>query len=67
MRAKDYIPRNDRKFLEWLKNLYVYLMAHFSAWLIPSPQLTLEAPMTAFEAALTKLADPNYGKVDMER
>lgn len=67
MRAKDYIPVNDKEFLEWLKNLYVYLMARFSAWLIPSPQLTLEAPMTAFEAALAKLADPNYGKVDMER
>ncbi|MDR2419591.1 MAG: hypothetical protein LBD79_11160 [Treponema sp.] len=67
MKTKDYVPSNDGQFLEWAKNLYAYVLTHFSAWNIPSPQLTLEAPLTTFEAALAKLADPNYGKVDMER
>jgi hypothetical protein len=67
MRAKDYVPANDGQFLEWAKNLYAYVLTLFSSWLIPSPQLTLEAPLTAFEAALATLANPNYGKVDMER
>jgi hypothetical protein len=67
MGNKDYIPSNDGQFLEWAKNLYAYAVAHFSGWGVPSPQLTLEAPLAGFEAALAKLADPNYGKVDMER
>jgi hypothetical protein len=67
MGNRDYVPNNDGQFLEWAKNLYAYTLTIFSNRLIPSPQLTLEAPMAAFEAALAKLADPNYGKVDMER
>ena len=67
MRTKDYVPTNDGKFLKWIKSLYLYVMAHFSLWIVPSPQLTLEAPIADFEAALAKLDDPNYGKVDIER
>jgi hypothetical protein len=67
MPKKDYIPTNDGQFLAWAKNLYAYALARFSGWLIPSPQLTLEAPLAGFETALAKLDDPNYGKVDMER
>jgi hypothetical protein len=67
MGNKDYIPSNDGQFLEWAKNLYAYSLAHFSGWSVPSPQLTLETPLADFEAALAKLSDPNYGKVDMER
>ncbi|MDR2053269.1 MAG: hypothetical protein LBP80_07630 [Treponema sp.] len=44
MGNKDYIPRNDRQFLDWAKNLYTYAPAHFSGWLVPGPQLTLGAP-----------------------
>jgi hypothetical protein len=59
--------RPTTSILEWAKNLYAYALAHFSGWSVPSPQLTLETPLAGFEAALAKLSDPNYGKVDMER
>ncbi|MDR2632879.1 MAG: hypothetical protein LBC51_04560 [Treponema sp.] len=67
MPKKDYIQTNDALFLAWAKNLYTYSLPRFSGWLIPSPQVSLETPLADFEAALAKLADPNYGKVDMER
>jgi hypothetical protein len=67
MKTKDYILSNDGQFLEWAKNLYAYALAHFSGWNVPSLQLTLETPLADLDAAFAKLADPNYGKVDMER
>jgi hypothetical protein len=67
MGNQDYVPRNDKDFLTWGKNLYVLALGRFAAWNVPSPQPALESLLNEFEAALAKLADPNYGKVDMER
>jgi hypothetical protein len=47
--------------------VYLCALAHFSGWSVPSPQLTLETPLDGFETAFANFADPNYGKVDMER
>jgi hypothetical protein len=60
----DYIPRNDDELLAFAKNLYAYALANYTRWQIPSPQAYLEAPIAAFESALTVFKDPNHGKID---
>jgi hypothetical protein len=63
--SNDYIPRADGPLLEWAKNFYNYALAHYSNWQIPSPQLTLEAPLAAYTAAYDQCQHPNRGKVDV--
>ena len=60
----DYIPRNADELLAFAKNLYAYALANYTRWQIPSPQAYLDAPITAFESALTLFKDPNHGKID---
>jgi hypothetical protein len=61
----DYVPRQDDKFLEWAKNLYAYTLANFTRWAVPSPQPTLESPLSGFEIAFQAYLNPNHGKVDV--
>jgi hypothetical protein len=65
MNNEYLIPGRDDTFLEWAKDFYAYALAHYGNWRIPSPQLTLEAPLAAFEAAYAKCQSPNRGKVDV--
>jgi hypothetical protein len=62
--SHDYVPRNARELLVFAKNLYAYAMVHYTRWGVPSPQALLEAPIAAFEAALTAYESPNHGKID---
>jgi hypothetical protein len=46
----DYIPRPDGAFLDWVKNLYAYALAHYTGGVFPArrPALKLcSTPMTA--------------------
>jgi hypothetical protein len=65
--SHGYIPANDGQFLEWARNLYQYALQNFQKWSVPSPQMSLQAPLGDFETAYEKLAGPNHGKVDTER
>jgi hypothetical protein len=65
MNNKYLIPGRDDSLLEWAKGFYAYALANYGNWRAPSPQLTLEAPLAAFEAAYAKCQSPNHGKVDV--
>jgi hypothetical protein len=65
MGNKDYVPANDEEFLDWGKNLYAYALAHYAGWDIPSPQVSLETLLNAYEAAFHAANSPNRGKVDI--
>jgi hypothetical protein len=62
---RDYIPSSDTDFQDWATNFYNYALACFAEWKIgESPQVTIEARLTAFNAALAKFLTPNHGKDD---
>jgi hypothetical protein len=63
--STDYIPKRDEVFRDWARNLYTYALSKYSTWNVPSPQTTLESPLTAFETAFTATQNPNRGKVDV--
>ncbi|MDR2193524.1 MAG: hypothetical protein LBP19_03520 [Treponema sp.] len=63
----DYVPRPDGAFLDWAKNLYAYAFAHYAGWSVPSPQTSLEALLTAYDAAYTAAQNPNRSKADVLR
>ena len=62
---KNYIPAGDAKMLEWAKNLNAEAVKGFAKWKIAAPELFIETPLSEFETALEKLADPNHGKIDV--
>jgi hypothetical protein len=64
---KDYIPRSDGNFLVWVKNLFLYVVAHAMEWnLNPASWASIDPPMImAYDNALTKAQDPNRGKADV--
>jgi hypothetical protein len=61
----DYIPIKDETFLDWAKNLYTFALNQYSEWNIPSPQVSLELLLAAYESALQTALNPNRGKVDV--
>jgi hypothetical protein len=61
----DYIPRTDGAFLEWVKNLYDYALAHYARWSVPSPQASLETLLGAYQAGYAAAQNPNRGKADV--
>jgi hypothetical protein len=61
----DYIPRKDGVFVEFSKVLYAYALTNFARWQIPSPQPTLEALLTDYEAKFVAAKNPNRGRVDI--
>jgi hypothetical protein len=60
----DYIPWNDVELLTFAKTLYAYALSNYSRWTVPTPQTSLEIPITSYETALAAYAAPNHGKVD---
>ncbi|MDR2193388.1 MAG: hypothetical protein LBP19_02835 [Treponema sp.] len=67
MGNKDYIPNTDEKFRDWSRNLYDYALAHYTGWSVPSPHISLEALLTAYESAFAAAQNPNRGKLDVLR
>ncbi|MDR1983913.1 MAG: hypothetical protein LBQ28_03710 [Prevotellaceae bacterium] len=66
MNNLDYIPRQDGKFLEWVKILFAYVDAHASAWNIsPNEVALVETLIAAYDAAYAKSEDPNRGRADV--
>jgi hypothetical protein len=66
MNKMDYIPKQDGKFLEWVKFLFTYVQPHASAWNIPPDSWTaIDTLITAYEVAYNKAIDPNRGKADV--
>jgi hypothetical protein len=65
--SNDYIPESDRKFLVWVKNLFINVVLHATEWnLNPAGWSAIDPPMImAYENALTKAEDPNRGKADV--
>ena len=61
---KNYIPRNDSRFWEWVQNLYAEATKGFVKWKIAAPELFLETPMADFETKMAKMSDPNRGRID---
>jgi hypothetical protein len=62
----DYIPHRDGKFLEWVKNLLSYILAHALAWgLDPSTYAELQRLLSVFETAYEKAEAPNRGSADV--
>jgi hypothetical protein len=66
MKSKNYIPPNDGKFLEWIKNFLAYLVLNAARWRIePESWRELEMLTTQYEEAYVKLEEPNHGKADV--
>ena len=61
---KGYVPRNDRKFLIWTKNVVGYAMSNAARWKVVAPDSILTGMIGDFEAKLDRMDDPNHGKVD---
>jgi hypothetical protein len=53
MQNHDYIPGTDAGLLAFAKTLSAYALANFARWGMPSPEAMLDAPLSAFETALT--------------
>ena len=64
MSSKNYIPRSDKDFLDWSKNLVGYAMANFDRWGVIDPKDMLELPLEDFEGKMTNANLPNAGSVD---
>jgi hypothetical protein len=66
MRNSDYIPTNDWDFLEWVKNLLMYILAHASQWgLDTSTVAELQRLLSVYEAAYERAKSPNRGSADV--
>jgi hypothetical protein len=67
MNNSDYIPRQDGRFLEWVKFLFAYVIAHAEAWgLNPASWAAITTSTTEFETAYHKSQEPNRGKADVK-
>jgi hypothetical protein len=65
--GKDYIPHADGEFLEWVKFLFTYLLAHASEFGIdPTTMAEIESLITAYDEAYAKAKAPNRGKADVK-
>ena len=62
--SRDYIPKSDPRFMEWVQNMYDEAVNGYVKWKVAAPELFLETPMSVFEAKLAKMSDPNHGKID---
>ncbi|MDR2410611.1 MAG: hypothetical protein LBE13_21210 [Bacteroidales bacterium] len=66
MRRPDYIPQSGGKFLEWVRNLLLYIRAHAAEWgLDPSTVAEIERLLSIYEAAYEKAETPNRGSADV--
>jgi hypothetical protein len=62
----DYIPASDGGFLEWVKILFTYVVAHAAQWGIAADTWAHITPLIDdYEAAYAKATDPNRGKADV--
>jgi hypothetical protein len=67
MSNSDYIPQKDGKFLEWVKFLFTYVIAHAPAWgLNPATWADILLVIAEYETAYAKSQDPNRGKADVK-
>jgi len=64
MSRRDYIPKNDFLFLEWVRVLLAYALENFARWGVISPVDMLSSPMYDFEEKLERAHAPNSGVVD---
>ena len=56
---RDFIPRPDLLFLEWIKILITYVTARTSNWGIPTSQVNeLQSLLNTFQYALTQSENP---------
>ncbi|MDR0756229.1 MAG: hypothetical protein LBF85_00070 [Tannerella sp.] len=66
MANKDYIPRKDGKFLEWVQKLIIYAELHLLAWGISKEIFEpIQTLFGVYSDAYSKAQDPNRGKVDV--
>ena len=65
MPSKNYIPRNDDAFFTWVKNLYVQVFTHATAWKILPPDDAINDLIDDFENKLIATKKPNRGRVDV--
>jgi hypothetical protein len=66
MSTIDYIPRQDGKFLEWVKFLFAYVQEHTMNWNInPSALNDITPLLEKFETDYAKAENPNRGKADV--
>jgi hypothetical protein len=64
--SRDYIPRNDGKFLEWIKNFFAYLLLNAARWRIDADSWReMETLSIQYEEAYVKLEEPNRGRADI--
>jgi hypothetical protein len=66
MDKKNYIPRKDVKFLEWVNTLFGYLVANATKFgLNPSLWAPIDVMIAAFNEAFMKAEAPNHGHADI--
>ena len=64
MSTVNYVPRNDKAFLAWAKNVITYARHHAARLKILEPPVELTGIADEFAAKLEKMDDPNHGKID---
>ena len=60
----DYVPRNDKSFHTWIKNIVAYANLNFERWKVSKPSGALVTMIDDFEDKLIRMDDPNHGSVD---
>ena len=60
----DYVPKNDKTFLTWIRNIVTYANLNYTRWKVSKPSDEFMALIDDFEAKLLKMDDPNHGSVD---
>ncbi|GHU24388.1 hypothetical protein FACS1894164_10880 [Spirochaetia bacterium] len=63
---RDYIPKSDKSFLDWVNGFTDYLSIKASSWNINADAVTkVQTLLTDYRTAYTKTLDANRGKVDI--
>ena len=63
----NYVPRNDKTFLAWIRNIVAYADLNFTRWKVGKPSDEFVALINDFETKLLKMDDPNHGSVDTRK
>jgi hypothetical protein len=63
--AQDIFKVSDTKFLEWLRFLLPYIIAHAERFRILPPDDAFAALVANFELCVQKCLNPNRGKLDI--
>ena len=65
--SNGYVPRPDKEFLAWIRNIVDYAVVHYAEWNVGAPSNEFVGRINDFEDKLRAMDNPNHGTVDTFR